>query len=198
MATKFYAVRHGKKKGIFVSWEECKNSVNHYPNAEYKSFSSLLEAKKWIKSNAKVNSGKENDVLVYVDGGYDEMKGICGCGWAIIINKMVSHQGYFAIKDVYGSRNVTGEINAVLAAIKYCTKLKLNSFTICHDYYGISKWINKEWKANTPIAKFYTSEFNKIIKVSKLKVDFKKVKGHSDDKFNNLVDSLATKAMQGK
>ena len=30
---KFYAVKRGRKTGIFTSWEECKNSIDGYKNA---------------------------------------------------------------------------------------------------------------------------------------------------------------------
>ena len=35
---KIYAVRKGKLVGIFRSWDECRDSVNGYPGAEYKGF----------------------------------------------------------------------------------------------------------------------------------------------------------------
>lgn len=38
MTHKFYAVRVGKKPGIYESWDECKANVNGYSAAEYKSF----------------------------------------------------------------------------------------------------------------------------------------------------------------
>ena len=48
MATKFYAVRVGKIPGIYTSWNDCKAVVHGYPAAEYKSFSSMQEAQKYI------------------------------------------------------------------------------------------------------------------------------------------------------
>lgn len=38
MMTKFYAVRKGKKTGIFSTWDECKEQVTGYKGAIYKSF----------------------------------------------------------------------------------------------------------------------------------------------------------------
>lgn len=42
---KFYVVWEGHEIGIYSSWNECKNYTANYPNAKYKSFSSLEEAK---------------------------------------------------------------------------------------------------------------------------------------------------------
>ena len=38
MGNKFYAVRKGKKTGIYTTWDECKEQVDGYPKAEYKGF----------------------------------------------------------------------------------------------------------------------------------------------------------------
>jgi ribonuclease HI len=35
---KFYAVKKGKKTGIFESWEECEEQVKGFSGAEYKKF----------------------------------------------------------------------------------------------------------------------------------------------------------------
>ena len=38
MAAKFYAVRKGKKPGIYMSWDICKQQTDGFPGAEFKSF----------------------------------------------------------------------------------------------------------------------------------------------------------------
>ena len=45
---RFYAVRRGREKGIFSSWEECKNQVVGFAGAEYKSFSSINDAQDYL------------------------------------------------------------------------------------------------------------------------------------------------------
>lgn len=42
---KFYVVWEGLEPGIYDSWNECKTKIQNYPNAKYKSFPSLAEAK---------------------------------------------------------------------------------------------------------------------------------------------------------
>lgn len=48
-AKKVYAVRRGKVIGILDSWDACKEAVEGYPGAEYKSFKSVEEAKAYME-----------------------------------------------------------------------------------------------------------------------------------------------------
>ena len=45
---KFYAVRQGRKIGMFLTWDECKKQVMGYPGAIYKSFGTEEEAKEYL------------------------------------------------------------------------------------------------------------------------------------------------------
>ncbi|MDJ0752366.1 MAG: ribonuclease H family protein [Ardenticatenaceae bacterium] len=44
--SKLYVVGRGRRPGIFATWDEAKAQVDGYPGAKYKSFTSLIEAKK--------------------------------------------------------------------------------------------------------------------------------------------------------
>ena len=41
---KFYAVKIGRKPGIYLTWDECKQQVDKFKGAVYKSFNSKDEA----------------------------------------------------------------------------------------------------------------------------------------------------------
>ena len=45
---KYYAVKNGRKKGIYLSWEDCKEQVDGFDGAEYKSFSEIKEAEAYL------------------------------------------------------------------------------------------------------------------------------------------------------
>lgn len=45
---KVYAVVRGRATGVFKTYEECKEQVAGYPNAVYKSFETIEEAKLWL------------------------------------------------------------------------------------------------------------------------------------------------------
>lgn len=57
---KYYAVRIGRKPGIYLSWEKCKEQTNKYPGAEYKSFTDIRKAEKYIKPTT--DDSEEDDV----------------------------------------------------------------------------------------------------------------------------------------
>ena len=45
----YYAVGVGRDLGIFRTWEECKEAVDRYSNAKYKSFLTRTKATKWLE-----------------------------------------------------------------------------------------------------------------------------------------------------
>ena len=45
---RFYAVAHGRRVGIFRTWEECAEQVQGYPGARYRGFQCLVEAARWL------------------------------------------------------------------------------------------------------------------------------------------------------
>ena len=64
----FYAVAKGSKVGIFLNWNECKESINHFSNAIFKKFDTEIEAKQFISQNRKDENIKNVDYFVYTDG----------------------------------------------------------------------------------------------------------------------------------
>lgn len=55
---KFYAVKKGRKPGIYRTWEEAKAQVDGYSGAEYKSFSKITDATAYLNWN-KENQGTD-------------------------------------------------------------------------------------------------------------------------------------------
>lgn len=51
-AKKVYAVRRGKVIGILDSWDACREAVDGYPGAEYKSFKTMEEARAYMEGIA--------------------------------------------------------------------------------------------------------------------------------------------------
>ena len=45
---KFYAVKQGRKTGMFLTWDDCKKQVMGYPGAIYKSFGTREEAEAYL------------------------------------------------------------------------------------------------------------------------------------------------------
>ena len=64
---KFYVVRKWKKIWIFDSWDECKESVNGYSDAKYKSFENRENAEialnEWWEKYYEVKKTEKKDVM---------------------------------------------------------------------------------------------------------------------------------------
>lgn len=56
---KFYVIWAGHKTGVFTSWNVCKKHIANYKGAQYKSFSSKVEAEKALKGKYADYIGKD-------------------------------------------------------------------------------------------------------------------------------------------
>ena len=193
---KFYAVKQGRKSGIYNDWNECKEQVNGFSGAEYKSFTTLEEAKIYMDENVDFEIDGDVDVAeAYVDGSYEHNLRMYGSGVVILKNNIVektySEKG--EEESLVAMRNVAGEIEAAKIAMKYCIKNDIKNLKLYFDYEGIEKWCIGAWKTNKEGTKKY-KEFYDGIK-NDLKVEFIKVKAHSGNKYNDEADKLAKGAI---
>ena len=60
---KYYAVKIGRKPGIYTSWKECKKYVHKYDGAQFRAFKTLAEAENFMKTQPK--STATNKAKVY-------------------------------------------------------------------------------------------------------------------------------------
>lgn len=191
---KYYAVKEGRKTGIYLTWDECKEQVMGYSNAVYKSFNNEEDAKAFINNNTKkVNN--DCSLLAYVDGSYNIKTKEYGYGCIILQGQEVIAEFYDkGNKENYASmRNVAGEILGSLAAIKYACEHNYPSICIYYDYEGIEKWADGLWKANKEATKQYVEKIKEYRKT--MEIYFQKVLAHSGDYYNERVDKLAKKSV---
>lgn len=71
-------------------------------------------------------------------------------------------------------------------------KNERKSITIFHDYEGVAKWVNGEWKAKKPETKKYQDAMADLMK--RIEIKFVKVPAHAGVHFNELADRLAKDA----
>ena len=140
------------------------------------------------------------DVEIYTDGACSGNPGPGGWGAILIYGKKS--------KEISGaSKNTTNnimEITAVLEALKILkekcnVKLYSDSAYVVNAFNQgwIYNWKKNNWKTSgkEPVKnKELWEELYNLTKVHK--VEFIKVKGHSDNEFNNRCDYLATSAIK--
>lgn len=213
---KVYAVRKGNKIGVFDSWAECQKQTSGFSGAEFQSFSTISEAKTYLNQTCEEAATLDVDqtdniietdydilsdserVHVYVDGSFKP--GIDRYSYGILIlhpdGTKEEDSGYHDRPEALESRNVAGELLGTMIAIEKCFQKGYSKIIIFHDYEGISKWYNKEWKAN----KFVSKQYVEFVEKHRNHIDikFKWVKGHSDNEYNDLVDKLAKTALIDK
>lgn len=188
---KYYAVKEGRRIGIFDTWEECKEQIDRYSNAVYKSFATIEEAKAFILGKAE-EPPCEN--YAYVDGSYMHPKREFSFGAVIFADgKREEYYKKFSDPSLAEMRNVAGEIKGAEFVMRYCVEKGIGEIDLFYDYAGIEKWCTGEWKANKVGTKEYRDYYLSI--KDKLKVNFRKVKGHSGVEFNELADKLAKQAL---
>lgn len=198
MSKKFYAIAKGKKTGIFTNWNECKEYVSGFSGAVYKSFLTLDEAKAFLhRTDSGFQLGEEipdAKVQIYVDGSFDVKTMRYSYGMLVIREQSTEeYSKAFAKDELSTMRNVAGEIMGARAAFAYCIQHGIPSVNLYYDYEGIAKWCLGDWKANLDGTKAYVAYYNSI--QSQLKVNFVKVKGHSNHVYNDRVDVLAKQAL---
>ena len=190
---KYYAVKKGRIPGVYHTWDECKKQVDGYSGAVYKSFSSLQEANDFLIEKSKTVF--HNGLIAYVDGSYNIKTKEYGYGCVLIEGQKVIEKlsGKGNKEELASMRNVSGEILGSLAAMKYAVDHRYPQICIYYDYEGIEKWCIGEWKTNKEGTRAYREFYQEIEK--KLQVKFIKVKGHSNDKYNDMADMLAKSAL---
>lgn len=96
-------------------------------------------------------------------------------------------------KEAIALRNVSGEVLGAKMAVEFAINNNYKEVTIAYDYQGIESWALGTWKRNNKI----TSEYNEYMqnKMKEINIRFKKIKGHSGHKYNDLADKLAKEAL---
>ena len=158
---KFYVVWHGRKAGVFHSWDKCKEQIEGFAGAKYKSFESLTEANKAFEQAPqqfigtqkptskpqKLNLvGKPLDNSLSVDAAWNTATGDMEYQGVITKTKqLIFRQGPF--QD--GTNNI-GEFLAIVHALAFLKKENSN-LPIYSDSKTAISWLKKK-KANTKLA----------------------------------------------
>lgn len=220
---KVYAVKKGKVTGIFLTWEECKESVDGYPGAEYKGFATDAEAYAYLGiSNPGAEAEKESDensiigseelviakktkssvvrdfpnqVVAYVDGSFEASIGRYAFGCVIITpeGEIIREFGNGDNPESAALRNVTGEMLGAMYVVQWCVKKGYSAVNIRYDYSGVEMWVTGAWKAKTELTQKYAAYMQRNAR--NIDISFQKIAAHTGDYYNEEADKLAKRGL---
>ena len=210
MAKKFYAVKRGRKTGLFTVWAECAAQVKGFQGAVYKGFMTEEEARAWLggadaraeqpraAAEMAAPSAPDADYIIHTDGSCLRNPGGAG-GWAAVIETTATG----AVEEKSGgdpkTTNNRMELTAALMALSavpegarvalYTDSQYLkNAFT----KFWLPAWKKRGWKKadGEPV-------LNQDLWVqldaafAARQVQFHWVKGHAGNPRNERCDALA-------
>ena len=210
MAKKFYAVKRGRKTGLYTVWAECAAQVKGFQGAVYKGFMTEEEARAWLggadawteqpraAATTTAPSAPDADYIIHTDGSCLRNPGGAG-GWAAVIETTATG----AVEEKSGgdpeTTNNRMELTAALMALSavpegarvalYTDSQYLkNAFT----KFWLPAWKKRGWKKadGEPV-------LNQDLWVqldaafAARQVQFHWVKGHAGNPRNERCDALA-------
>jgi ribonuclease HI len=136
----------------------------------------------------------DNGYTAYADGTF--VNGTIGYGVVIIKDGVVAHEIAGFLEDdeeLRETRNIAGELAAARETLLWCQENGIQAVTICHDYEGAAKWATGEWKAKQALSREYAA----FVKECGIAVTWRKVRGHTGERWNERADELARQGAGG-
>jgi len=146
--SKYYTVWKGRKVGVFSSWKECKESVDGFKDAKYKSFKSYDSAiDALLKNNQRINNSKKNKPVkgLSVDASCLGNPGLMEYQGVDVKTKKV----IFRVSGFDHSTNNIGEFLALVHGLSHLKNIKSNQVLYTDSVTAIS-WV-KNKKCNTSL-----------------------------------------------
>lgn len=165
VAKKFYVVWQGREPGIYSDWATCKQQVDKFAGARYKSFPTQAEAtaafgkqpqavrstaagshktavKRTTTSKGSLTSEQVHaltaEIKIFTDGGCDPNPGKAGSGLALYRNNQLCELWY-GLYEPMGTNN-TAELNALNQALILAEQALAQETTVaifCDSKYSI-------------------------------------------------------------
>lgn len=190
---KYYAVVDGSAPGIYESWEICSKVLQEH-GGHCKGFSERLEAEDFL--NGIVAEVSYTGLTAFVDGSFEVSVGRYGFGCVILQpgKEPLEYYGSGNKEESAALRNVTGEMLGAMFAVKWAMSHGYKDVLICYDYEGIEKWAIGVWKAKTELTSKYAAAMKEW--AESIRISFKKIAAHTGNRYNELADQLAKRAIQ--
>ena len=219
MKKKVYAVRNGRKTGLFMSWDDCKKQVDAFPGARYKSFPDADEAWKWLNGEDVPSVRKptksrtparksivperalaaddDQDFVIYTDGSCLRNPDGPG-GWAVVARNVATGEVTELSDGHPSTTNNRMELQAAIMALRFAPEGTKVALYTDSQYLknGITKWMvnwkRRGWKKADGQPVLNQGQWMELDKLyGSHKVTFHWVKGHVGVALNERCDQLA-------
>jgi ATP-dependent DNA helicase PIF1 len=176
---KYYAVKVGKRTGIFHDWDEVKNLVIGYPGAKHKSFKTEQAAIEYLsKSDLECENVQEScavkPLIAYTRGCYNKHhKDLTS--YAVVLIAPDSEEPITLTDIVKPNKEIKdgnsyGEMFGVLKTLEFARNHAFTHVAIHHSHDGMKGWFhNGTWNVKCEDAKHYR---NQTQAYAELKVEF--------------------------
>ncbi|GJL52629.1 MAG: hypothetical protein NPIRA01_38560 [Nitrospirales bacterium] len=138
-------------------------------------------------------ANNHDQVIIYVDGSYQDANGTPCVSWAFevwqAVQSLHADSGVLTDASVLSSRNVAGECEAVRQGLTWAHSHGHHVIEVRYDYMGVAAWPTGSWKAKLPFTQQYAQDIRKLAK--QLSISWKHVRGHRGEPGNERVDRLA-------
>ncbi len=153
--SKYYVVWVGMKPGIYKSWDECRSQIFGFPNAKYRSYKTLAEAKLaysqgyTLASSDKKKSDTVNDIelqkiinhkSISVDAACSGNPGLMEYRGVYTISK----EEIFRMGPFKEGTNNVGEFLALVHGLAWLYKKSDNETVIYTDSKTAMAWVRNE------------------------------------------------------
>lgn len=223
----FYAVKVGRKPGIYTTWPEAEAQVKGFSGAQHAKFATRNEAYSFIGATPSITTSvvtvrpktqeeikqsmiereTETSYQIWTDGSYKEGEGMA-YAYVIADEDTIIYEGGGWFDELPHSSN-HAELIAVIEALRTFNEMCgpiLESFTLFSDSefvvktlteWGPSRKNNKAWEG-----KSYVPEFKNLLWFlglwrKKVPARIVHVRGHQGVGYNDYVDQLATEYRTG-
>lgn len=139
-------------------------------------------------------------VIIYTDGACSYNPGPGGWAAVLMYKGNEKHISGFEAETTNNRMEMTAVVKALEALKEPCNVTLHTDSAYIHNAFSkrwIDNWQNNGWKTASKKPVENQDLWKKMISLSQTHhVAWKKVKGHSDDKYNNICDELARKAIK--
>ncbi|XP_069661967.1 ribonuclease H1 isoform X2 [Haliaeetus albicilla] len=198
----FYAVRKGRRTGVYRTWAECQEQVNKFPSASFKKFAAEKDAWAFVRAGLPGRQQPEpagDFAVVYTDGccsgnGRNRARAGIGVYWG------PGHPLNTSERLPGRQTNQRAEIHAACKAIEQAKSQNIKKLIIYTDskftINGITSWVDNwktnGWRTSSGGSVINKEDFERLDNLSKgIEIQWMHVPGHAGFQGNEEADRLA-------